>query len=322
MPLSEFELIRRFFSAAAARRPDVVLGIGDDAALVQVPEGMELAITVDTLVEGVHFLKETDPESLGHKAMAVNLSDLAALGAEPAWATLALTLPTADPHWLDQFSRGLLGLAQRFGVQLVGGDTTRGPLAITIQALGLVPRDQALRRAGARPGDLVYVTGTLGDAGLALLALQEELRLPQRDKAYALDQLNRPEPRIEEAIALRGLANAAIDISDGLAADLGHILEASGVGATLQVERLPLSPVVRSVLDAVGGWALPLTAGDDYELCFTVPAARQAEVEHRFAGLKTGCTWIGMIERTRGLRCLLDDGTDIAPARGGYQHFS
>lgn len=320
--MSELELIRRFFANAGVHRDDVELGIGDDAALLAVPPGMQLAVTIDTLVEGVHFSKDTDARSLGHKLLAVNLSDLAAMGAQPAWATLALTLPRADEAWIEPFSGGLLELAQRYGVQLVGGNTTRGPLTLTLQAHGLVPPGEALRRSGARPGDLVYVTGSLGDAGLALLALQEEIRLPARDKAQALTRLNRPEPRVAHGLALRGIASAAIDISDGLAADLGHILDASGAGATLHAERLPISPVLRSVFHEAGGWTLPLSAGDDYELCFTIPSERQAELEQRFADLDPGCTWIGMIEKSPGLRCVLDDSTEIKPARGGYDHFA
>jgi thiamine-monophosphate kinase len=319
---SEFQLIERYFAGRGALREDVVLGVGDDAALLRVPQGMDLAVAVDTMVEGVHFSPEADPESLGHKILAVNLSDLAAMGAEPAWATLALTLPKVDEAWLERFGRGLHTLAQRCRVALVGGDTTRGPLALTVQVHGFVPTGQAIRRGGARPGDLVYVTGCLGDAGLALLVLQEEVRLPGRDRTSVLERLDRPQPRLAQGLALRGLASAAIDVSDGLAADLGHILEASGVGATVQVQRLPVSAALKSVFDAAGGWALPLSAGDDYELCFSVPERRQAELEKAFRDLDVGCTWIGWVERDRGLRCVLDDGSMVVPAAPGYDHFS
>ncbi len=322
MSVSEFRLIERYFSGLGAVRADVILGVGDDAALLRVPEGVDLAVAVDTLVQGVHFTAGTDPESLGHKALAVNLSDLAAMGGAPAWATLALTLPRADEPWLEGFGRGVASLARLHGVSLVGGDTTRGPLTITVQVHGFVPRGSAIRRAGAGPGDLIYVTGCLGDAGLALLALQDEVRLPARDRDYVLGRLNRPQPRVEHGLALRGLASAAIDVSDGLGADLGHILDASGVGATLQVERLPLSPVFRTLFHAAGGWSLPLSAGDDYELCFTVPERRQGELDRAFASFDVGCTWIGWVERQPGLRCVLDDGTEITPSVGGYDHFS
>jgi len=321
MPISEFNLIERYFARTGRTRDDVVLGIGDDAALVRVPDGMELALAIDTLVAGVHFPVDTDAASLGHKALAVNLSDLAAMGAEPVWATLALTLPEANEQWLDDFSRGLFALADRYNVQLIGGDTTHGPLTITVQAHGCVPAGQALRRAGARPGDLIYVTGTLGDAGLALLALQEEVKLPLKDKTFVLDRLNRPEPRIVIGQQLRGIAHAAIDVSDGLAADLSHILDASHVGATIQVERLPLSPVLQEYFHMIGGWIVPLASGDDYELCITVPPDKQAALELACAQHACPCTWIGSINARPGLHCLMDDGTEIG-APSGYQHFT
>ncbi len=321
MPLTEFNLIERYFSRHGDSRDDVVLGIGDDAALVRVPEGMELVLAIDTLVAGVHFPVNTDATSIGHKALAVNLSDLAAMGAEPAWATLALTLPAADAQWLDDFSRGLFALADRHEVQLIGGDTTHGPLTITVQAHGFVPAGQALRRAGAQPGDLIYVTGTLGDAGLALLALQEEVKLPLKDRAFVVERLNRPEPRVALGQALRGIAHSTIDISDGLAADLTHILDASRIGATIQVERLPLSPVLQEYFHMIGGWIVPLASGDDYELCITVPPDQQAALESVCAQLDCRCTWIGSINKRLGLHCLMDDGAEIG-APSGYQHFT
>lgn len=321
MSLSEFNLIAHYFADRGLRRDDVSLGIGDDAALLRVPDGMDLAVAIDTLVVGVHFPVETDAAAIGHKALAVNLSDLAAMGAEPAWATLALTLPDTDAQWLDDFTRGLFALAAQHRMQLVGGDTTRGPLTVTVQAHGFVPRGQALRRAGAQPGDLVFVTGTLGDAGLALLALQEEVQLPVKDKDHVLHRLHYPAPRLAVGQALRGVASAAIDVSDGLAADLNHILTASHVGATIQVERLPLSEVLQTHFHHVGGWIVPLASGDDYELIITVPPARQAELEQACAAAACRCTWIGSINARPGLHCLMDDGSEIA-APSGYQHFS
>jgi len=299
----------------------VVLGVGDDCALLRPLDDNLLAVTMDTLVEGVHFPLETDPEDLGHKALAVNLSDLAAMGAEPAWVTLALTLPKAEPAWLVAFARGFARLARRYGVQLVGGDTTRGPLSVTVQAHGFVEEGTALTRGGARPGDLVYVTGTLGDAGLALLALQGQVRLATAEREAVLERLNRPRPRVEAGRALRGIATSCIDISDGLAADLGHILEASGVGAMLYVAQLPISAVLSAHLEKSGGYSLPLSAGDDYELCFTVPAGRQAEAEAALADCGCPCRWVGMIEERHGLRCLDPDGTVAEPARSGWDHF-
>jgi thiamine-monophosphate kinase len=244
------------------------------------------------------------------------------MGAQPAWTLLALTLPEADPSWLSEFAQGFGALAQAHGVELIGGDMTRGPLTVTVQALGLVPVGQALRRDGAKVGDWVYVSGSLGDAGLALLLLQNELRgLSQRERQQVLDRLYRPMPRIALGLALRGIASAAIDISDGLAADLGHILHASQVGATLQASQLPLSATLTKHLHAVGGWSLPLSAGDDYELCFTVPPARQAELTACCAAAGQSVTWIGVIERQLGLRCLEANGNDITPSQRGYQHF-
>lgn len=321
MTISEFDIIERYFLGAGASREDVILGIGDDAALVRTSRDTCLAVAVDTLVEGRHFLPETDPESVGHKALAVNLSDLAAMGAEPAWASLALTLPRAEDAWLRAFSRGLSALAERHGVALIGGDTTRGPLTITVQVHGFVSEGSALRRDGARRGDLVYVTGTLGDAGLAMLDLQQEVSLPARHKEHVYKRLDWPEPRVQCGIALRGLASAAIDVSDGLAADLGRLLQASGVGATLQAEQLPLSAALSAAFHRAGGWSLPLSAGDDYEICFTIPENRQADLEARFASLDVTCTWLGVVERDPGLRCVLPDGSDITPSRGGYDHF-
>lgn len=220
MALGEFELIRRFFTAQAVRHRETVLGIGDDGAVLCPPPDHELVVTVDTLVSGVHFLPTVDPERLGHKALAVNLSDLAAMGAEPRWASLALTLPEADPAWLAAFARGFFRLAERHGVELIGGDTTQGPLAITVQALGWVPRGAALRRSGARPGDRIYLSGPMGCAGLGL-----KIRLGQVafDDAEAVLRLEQPEPRVELGVSLRGIASACIDVSDRLAADLGHL---------------------------------------------------------------------------------------------------
>jgi len=294
MALGEFELIRRYFAESDPTRSDTRLGIGDDAALVWCAAGMELAVTVDTLVAGVHFLPEVEPFSLGHKALAVNLSDLAAMGAEPAWCTLALTLPEADAAWLRGFADGFLGLARRHGVELVGGDTTRGPLSITIQAMGQVPVGQALKRSGARPGDLIYVSGPLGDAGLGL-----KLRLGQanRNEPTALAALERPEPRLALGLALRQLATACIDISDGLAADLGHLLTASSAGATLVYEDL-----------------------DDYELCFTVPPGRRVETDRLLGQLGLAGGAIGQIEAAPGLR-ILRHGEALPLHRPGYQHF-
>ena len=269
--MNEFDLIRTHFAALGAARTDVELGVGDDCALLAVPAGQRLAVSIDTLVCGTHFLPDCDPEALGYKSLAVGLSDLAAMGAEPAWATLALTLPpelvAEHPDWIAAFARGLGALAQHHGVRLVGGDTTRGPLSVTLQVHGLVPEGAAIRRAGARPGDLIYVSGTLGDAGLAL----RQILAGAPVEPGLRERLDRPTPRVALGMALRGIATAMIDVSDGLAADLGHILDASGVGAELRLQSLPLSPSVAAVVAADGDWSLPLASGDDYELCFCIP---------------------------------------------------
>ncbi|MDA1106889.1 MAG: thiamine-phosphate kinase [Proteobacteria bacterium] len=323
MALTEFSLIERYFSRPAAQRdPDVVLGIGDDAALLHVPEGMELAVATDTLAEGVHFPLHTKPEDIGHKALAANLSDMAAMGAEPRWATLALTLPHADKSWLAAFSAGFFALAAEYRIQLIGGDTTRGPLSITVQILGLVPAGMALRRSGAHAGDLIYVTGTLGDAGLGLRVLQQPIELSAGHAAHVMQRLNRPQPRVAEGIALRGIASAAIDISDGLGADLGHILQASGTGARINMAALPLSAAVNSYVNHSGDWHTPLCAGDDYELCFTVPAQKRPALLDALKSSASGCTHIGVIEAAPGLRCISASGALITPRAGGYQHFS
>jgi thiamine-monophosphate kinase len=319
MPGTEFSLIERYFAHHAEGHDDVVLGIGDDAAVLQVPAGYELVVTTDTMVAGVHFPDSATAEDIGHKLLAVNLSDLAAMGALPRWASLALTLPEVDEDWLSGFCRGLFGLAAVHNVALVGGDTTRGPLTLSITLHGLVPEGQALRRDGARTGDAIYVSGCLGDAGLALQHELGHLNVP--GIAEILPRLHRPNPHIALGQALRGLASAAIDISDGLLADLGHILKASGVGARLELEDLPLSPAVQSITGE-GDWSLPLAAGDDYELCFSVPPEREADLQERLAGLDVTVTRIGQIEAEPGIRCLDAKGECYTPQGMGYEHFA
>jgi thiamine-monophosphate kinase len=317
--MTEFELIQTFFARQPVSRPDVVAGIGDDAALLQPPPGQQLAVTSDLLVSGVHFFADVDPAALGHKALAVNLSDLAAMGAEPAWFLLNLTLPRVDTAWLEKFCHGLFGLAREYGVQLVGGDTSRGPLAIAIEAHGFVPAGKALRRSGAKPGDRIYVTGTLGDAALALQQRLGRLLLAQNEIPLVAARLDRPAPRVREGLALRGLASSAIDVSDGLLADLGHILEMSRVGARLFLDKIPLSPVCRAHLKELG-WDAVLATGDDYELCFTVPAANIAVLEKLpFAG---AFHHIGAIEAEAGLRLVDESGKAYRPRATGHDHFA
>jgi thiamine-monophosphate kinase len=298
----------------------VALGIGDDCALLEVPTGKQLAVSIDTLVAGVHFFADTDPDALGHKSLAVGLSDLAAMAAEPAWATLALTLPEIDSNWLQAFSRGLFTLADRYDLQLVGGDTTRGPLSITLQVHGLVPRGSALTRSGARPGDGVWVSGWPGEAALALAACQDELILRERWIGPLLERLQRPEPRVEQGLALRGIASAAIDLSDGLAADLGHILERSGVAACLDWGALPLSPALLAHLDLQQARAMVLQGGDDYELCITVPSEHEPLLQGVADTYGVGFTRIGEIIAGTGLRCVDGQGREQQLPQG-FQHF-
>jgi thiamine-monophosphate kinase len=320
--MNEFALIRTYFSAVGAPRGDVQLGVGDDCALLRVPPGQQLAVSIDTLVAGVHFLPDGDPEALGHKCLAVGLSDLAAMGAEPAWATLALTLPAAlpreSPDWLPAFARGFGRLAAAHGVALIGGDTTRGPLSITVQVHGLVPDGVDIRRGGARPGDLICVSGTLGDAGLAL----RQLLAGGVPESALWERLERPTPRVALGLALRGLASAMIDCSDGLAADLGHILEASGVGAELDLAALPLDGAVAATVARTGDWGLPLASGDDYELCFCLPTEHRERLPELAA--RGGCTLtpIGWILATPGLVCRAPDGTRVDLQRPGFDHFT
>ena len=320
MPISEFDLISRYFQNGFPSCPEVILGIGDDAALCSIPKGMQLAIAIDTLVEGVHFPVITCPYDIGYKALAVNLSDLAAMGATPAWMTLALTIPQTDDAWLAPFSQGLLELAKVAQVSLIGGDTTCGSLTITIQVAGFVPINSALQRRGANPGDGIYVTGTIGDAGLGLACVQKRIKLHNEVQQFVESRLNRPNPRWREGKALRSIASSAIDISDGLAADLGHILNASAVGASIQLGSLPLSSALREHLSLEAAWNLALSAGDDYELCFTVPPNQETALQEALKSYSY--TRIGIVETTLGLRSYDTEGRLFAPKKIGYQHFS
>lgn len=322
MSLSEFELIRRYFSRSGMTRPDVILGMGDDCALLHVPAGMELAVSIDILVEGRHFPVGTDARAVGHKALAVGLSDLAAMGATPAWVTLALSLPDVDECWLDGFAAGLFALADEYGMQLVGGDTVRGPRVITLQVHGLVPQGQAMQRGRAREGDRIYVSGTPGDAGLGLAIVEERLVAEPALSAVLRQRLDYPRPRIPLGKALRGLASAAIDISDGLAADLQHILDCSGVGAVVELANLPRSAAMRQVFgNPADCWPYILTAGDDYELCFTVPPGQVPAVEELCATLDCPCTCIGRIESGHKLQLLQPDGRPWIQSVSGFDHF-
>jgi thiamine-monophosphate kinase len=311
----EFDLIQRI-RARIAPRDDVLLGIGDDAALLQVPAGHALAVSTDSLNIGVHFPQETAADDIGWKSLAVNLSDLAAMGAEPAWCTLSLSLPQADATWLDRFLDGFLALADRHRVSLVGGDTTRGPLSVTITIHGFVPAAEALRRSGARVDDEVWVTGTLGDAAGALAQWRASAPVSPELRA----RLDRPTPRIAAGLALLGLAHACIDVSDGLLADLGHVLEASGVGARLDAGALPTSDALASSFPAERRDEMQLTGGDDYELCFTAPAQRHDAIRAALDACATPAIVIGRIEAEPGLRVHGRLG-GARSAGAGWDHF-
>lgn len=315
--MNEFQLIDAFFKQPDLTRPDVVLGIGDDAALLLPPQNHLIAASIDTLVEGVHFLASTPAEYIGHKSLAVNLSDLAAMSAEPAWAMLALTLPRADEIWLRDFAKGFFALANQYQLKLIGGDTTHGPLSITVQIQGFVPKDQALKRSGAKAGDKIYVSGTLGDAGAALNIAQLQNELNADEQQYLLQRLHLPAPRVALGLALRSIASSAIDVSDGLLADLGHILSSSHVGAEIETHSIPLSNALHQ-LPRARALEFALSSGDDYELCFTVPASKSEQVKHISSKTGVPCTCIGEITTTSGI---LFSGETVNTVKQGYQHF-
>jgi thiamine-monophosphate kinase len=319
--MGEFELIARYFDRPVRRSP---LGIGDDCALLQPAAGMQLAVSTDLLVEGRHFLSTVDPRRLGHKALAVNLSDLAACGAQPLAFTLSIALPHVDEGWLAAFAQGMFALADAHDCELVGGDTTRGPLAINITVFGEVPAGQALLRSGARAGDDVWVSGTLGDARLALEAFRGTVSLPQEVFDAARLRLEQPQPRVALGCALRGVATAAVDLSDGLAADLGHVLRRSGVGATLALAHAPQLLTAAGAglqLDARLVEDLVFAGGDDYELAFTAPAARRDAVLAAAQHAGTPVTRIGTVEAAAGLRLLDGAGQQVARRFAGFDHF-
>jgi thiamine-monophosphate kinase len=313
---NEFDLIARI-RVRAGIRDDVLLGIGDDAAILCVPPGLDLVVSTDTLNVGVHFPPDTTAFDIGWKALAVNLSDLAAMGAMPAWCTLNLTLPHPDSDWLDAFLDGFLELAAQHHVVLVGGDTTRGPLSITVTAHGFVPHGLALRRNGAQVGDEVWVSGLLGDAAGALRQWRETLPIDPELRA----RLDVPAPRVGLGLALRGIAKACIDVSDGLLADLGHVLVASGVGAEIEAASLPASPTLLRTFDDASRIAMQLGGGDDYELCFTASPAHAADVIAAAACACVAVTRIGRIETQAGLRLCGDDGIVRDAPMIGYRHF-
>jgi thiamine-monophosphate kinase len=320
--MKEFELINRFFTGRGITRRDVDIGIGDDCALVTVPEGCQLAVTTDTLVEGVHFFSDISPKALGHRVLAVNLSDLAAMGAEPAWISIGLTLPNVDETWMEQFTQGMHDIAEYYNVQLIGGDTTQGPLTITVCAKGIVPKGKALTRSGAKVGDWLFVTGDLGDAALAIEARTQGWELSDDDRRYVQKKFDYPAPQVAAGQVLRGLANSAIDISDGLLADLSHILTHSGVGATIHADKVPLSNALKNLPDEEVRLMLAMAYGDDYQLLFTVSDSNRVAVERRLAEYGVTPTCIGQINANAGdISLLYKDKPWPFPATG-FEHFS
>lgn len=320
--MNEFELIAHYFAERKQSvRDDVILGIGDDCAILEVPSDQQLLISIDTLVNGVHFPENTDPFDIGYKALAVNLSDLAAMGARPAWFSLALTLPQLDQKWLQAFTKGLFHLAEEFQVQLVGGDTTRGPLALTIQVHGFVAKGKAVTRRGAQVGDLIYVTNNLGDAGLALQHIQGQIELTTDAIPLVTKHLNRPYPRVKEGLLLADYATTMIDLSDGLIADLDHILKQSKVGALINLAQLPLSSELKQALPHLEAVKLALSAGDDYELCFTIPENKRDEVERVMQAAQAKIHCIGVI--TAGEQLLLQENGQLLSKENlhGFSHF-
>ena len=324
MTQSEFSIIDKYFKGRGISRDDVSLAIGDDAAITNVPAGYQLVTAVDTLVDGVHFPRDSQPYDIGYKALAVNLSDMAAMGAEPVWATLALTMPQADESWLQQFCDGLFTLAEEFNVQLIGGDTTQGPLSITVQVMGLVPTGESLKRSGAQPGDKIFISGDVGDAALGLHIHQQKFKssdIKQEQKKVLLAKLHRPNPRVELGMALRNIASSVIDVSDGLLADLNHVLEASRFGAVVHLECLPVSETMRTLGNSVDLYSYVLAGGDDYELCFTVPEVKLEELRKLRKQLTVNVTEIGIVEEKPGLR-LLNKGVETESKLKGFEHFS
>jgi thiamine-monophosphate kinase len=323
--LGEFELIRRFFtrsSATISPRAGVAVGIGDDAAVLDLPPGTQLVAAVDTILEGRHFLPGTDPRSIGHRALAVNLSDMAAMGATPAWATLALSMPAVQPPWLEGFAAGLLDLADAHQVVLVGGDTTRGPLTVSVQILGHVPHSAAVLRSGAQSGDLLVVTGSLGDAGAGLAYAKNPPKVSEQAAAVhsLVARFEYPTPRVAMGIAARGIVSAAMDLSDGLTGDLPKLARASGLGATVAVEKLPLSAALRAVADAAQARDWAMSGGDDYELLFSVAPPRYVALQAAAQRLNLTLTIIGEMRAAAGISWLLN-GAEFAARSSGFDHF-
>ncbi len=321
MAASEFELIKKYFQDLTDEDPSVMCGIGDDAAIIKIPQDKEVVLSMDTLLEGTHFPVDTNPSDIGYKALAVNLSDMAAMGAVPKWVLLSISLPESNEVWLKEFASGFLDLAKQHSISLIGGDMSRGALSITINIQGLVSVDSALKRDGAQEDDLIYVTGTLGDAGVGLDIIQGKLSIGNEYAAFFLNSLNRPEVSVEAGLCLREIANSTIDISDGLIADLGHILDASHVGAEIEVKKIPLSEAMQQCMDETTAWNYALTYGDDYKLCFSASAEQHELIIDAFKDINIPVSCIGKIKRETGLQLKTPEGTFFEPSGKSYQHF-
>jgi len=319
--MKEFDIIKRYFTEQVVRRKDVVLGIGDDCALIQTSERNNIAVTTDTLVAGVHFPLATPARAIGHKSIAVSLSDLAAMGAEPTWVSLALTLPEVDEVWLGEFCAGIFELCEYYNVQLIGGDTTQGPLSITVTAQGLTPVDKHISRSGAKAGDWLYVTGDIGDAALALQALEGKVQVEQVFKDQILTKLDYPKPRVLAGQALREYATSAIDLSDGLIADLAHICKASSVGANIVLDDLPISTILNDTLGHENAVNLALSGGDDYELLFTVAEDNKVGMETTLANSGIKITCIGQLNGSESITTTFNS-VPVPISSAGFEHFS
>jgi thiamine-monophosphate kinase len=314
MPLHEFDIISKYFKKTSRHTDEIAIGVGDDAAVVNIPEGYQLVTAIDTLVEGRHFLPNAHPADIGHRALAVNLSDLAAMGAEPKFALLGLTLPKANPDWLTKFSKGFFDLAKEYKVDLIGGDITKGPLTISVTINGIVPKGKALTQRGAKAGDLIYVSNYLGDAGLALQFVKDNKKLND----YLTQRFYRPTPQIQLGLALRDIATSCIDISDGLSADLNKILTASNIGAAINLPDIPLSDELKNQRNDL---ELALNSGDDYELCFTINPINNKVIEQITKKLNIKLTCIGTIKNQAGIVALDSQGNQNTITSKGYQHF-
>jgi thiamine-monophosphate kinase len=319
--MKEFELIKHFFTQQAVKRKDVLLGIGDDCAVVASTDKQDIVVTTDTLVAGVHFPLETSPRAIGHKAVAVNLSDIAAMGAKPSWLSLAITLPEVNEDWLTEFSAGVFELCEYYNVQLIGGDTTQGPLSITITAQGLTPEGKYLSRSGAKSGDWIYVTGELGDAALALQYYYNEVTVKSDSVDKIQAKLDFPKPRVLAGQSLREYATSAIDLSDGLLADLGHICQASDVGANIVLNEIPLSDIMHETLPLDAAVELALSGGDDYELLFTVSEDNKVGMETALSHAGTPVTCIGQINASKIISTTLNN-KPVPIKSASFEHFS